>query len=63
MITKVLQQDTESIWSRFGIGQWVEFNLDAAAGPPTIEAVEITFYKGDTRVQNFKVARFVARAE
>ncbi|CAM9793641.1 unnamed protein product, partial [Sphacelaria rigidula] len=51
----LLEPGMKTPWSRYGIGQWVQFDMDTAAGPPTIEAIEITFYKGDTRVQKFEV--------
>lgn len=51
----VLDGSPDTHWSRYGMGQWLKFEMESAAGVPTVEAVEIQFYQGRSRVQFFEV--------
>ncbi|CAN0586287.1 unnamed protein product, partial [Ectocarpus sp. 12 AP-2014] len=40
-------------WSSLGKGEWLEMDF---ASPQTLDAIEISFFKGDERTQLFEVA-------
>lgn len=52
----VLDNDPDTHWSRYGLHQWLEFHLDSPAGVPTIEAIDIQFFQGSSRIQFFEVS-------
>lgn len=56
-IQVVLDDDRRTYWSRYGVGQWLEFILDTDGTNERVEveAVEIQFYRGKSRVQYFQV--------
>ncbi|CAM9696247.1 unnamed protein product [Ascophyllum nodosum] len=51
----VLDGDPTTYWSRFGMGQYLEFDLRSAAGDPTVEGVIIKFYQGNKMITLFEI--------